>query len=1053
MEELNMRSQTRWRNPWLPGLALMALVSMGANSENGCLGNAGGGGPGFGQEGECSAAADCEKFLPDVDCVGSWDCTNTVCSFECSGNTGCTSDTECPGGKCENAQCVSVEPPGCQSDADCGSDEACKAGQCVPVANPPACTSSKDCALDQSCIDGVCVGVECLTDSDCGPGLACVNSACVPVTNPLDCQSDADCKEGSTCECTPDPNCPACDVCLFKCVPQQPPTCVETGCSGEVCASETLFTPCVYEPWYECLALTKCGNFDANGGCGWQKNEAFEQCLKEHAGPKDSCQTDSDCGAGQYCAPGVCPGAPCTPDYCPPCYGTCEDTQPNGVCYGDQDCGPGTHCSVSDGVCLPPPGCKPGMDCPAVCAGYCVPDGPVTCSDDSDCAAGEYCGCAWDATGNSAEPGGADAALPCYLQCIPKEVPSGCTSDSDCGKGEYCGCAPFDGATPPNALVFCNLQCLPIEEPPTECLSNSDCGPNQECMFACPDCVCPFEGDPADPNFKPAPCECGPCFGQCVDVGPQTCSSDADCDKGEYCGCGPFPAGTPATALIACWQQCLPIEEPPVDCANGGQCAPGQECIIACPDCFCPPFDPADPNGAPAPCECGPCFGQCVDVEPPAECQSDSDCAAGQQCLIACPDCACPVDEAGQPLPCDCGPCFGYCEDVPPLPCSSDADCDKGEICGCGPWGPFDPAAKIACFPQCIPDPTPTTCWSDADCANGQVCNVVDFCMPAPDCLPGEPCDAACYGQCVDPEPIGCQSDTDCKKGYYCGCGPMPFSPTALIACLPQCIPVEPTTGQCLTDQECGPDAHCNTQDYCLSPPWCTADMPCPAVCYGLCEAGSTPGTCSDTMPCPAGQICNIEVCEGCTCVPGEPCDCVDSMQCYGTCSDVGPSYDCATDSDCKPGYFCAVEVCSGCACADGAPDCGCPTEPSCKGYCKESGPQPTYCFATQDCPAGQVCSYDVPQAPPAAIPCTPENCDPLPPLPGMCVDAPTGECQVSGCSGQICAAEPMVSTCEWQPWYACYQLAKCGAFGAAGECAWDANPEFVQCMQEFGLK
>ncbi|MEZ4268929.1 MAG: Dickkopf N-terminal cysteine-rich domain-containing protein [Myxococcota bacterium] len=1021
---------------------------MGANSDNGCLGNSGGGGgPGFGQEGECSAAIDCEKFLPDVDCVGTWDCTNTVCSFECSGTTGCTSDAECPGGQCVNAECVSVQPPACTSNADCGSTTVCQEGICVPVINPPACVTSKDCALDQSCVAGICISLECTTDADCGPDEACKGNTCVPVANPVQCQSDKDCKAGSTCQCTQDPNCPACDVCFFQCVPTKPAPCIETGCSGEVCSSETLFTPCVYEAWYECLALTKCGNFAADGSCGWQKNEAFEQCLKDHAGPKDSCLTDSECGEGKYCATGICPGAPCTPDYCPPCYGTCEEIVPSKVCYGDQDCGAGTHCSVSDGVCMPPPGCKPGMACPAVCTGYCVEDGPTGCSDDSDCGKGEYCGCSWDFAGApDADPAGAappcflqclpieeppvscnddsdcgkgeycgcswdfagapeapgDAAFPCFLQCMPiEEPPPTCTSDADCGKGEYCGCGPMPFT--PNALIACNLQCLPIEEPPVDCQTDSQCGPGQICQVACPDCFCPFEGDPADPNFAPFPCDCGPCVGTCVDAPPEPCSTDADCGKGEYCGCGPFPAGTPATALIACWQQCLPIEEPPVECSDDSECGPGQQCLLACPSCNCP-VDPTDPNA--------------------------------------------------DPLPCDCGPCFGYCEDLPPQPCTSDNDCGKGEICGCGPWGGADPAGKIACFPQCIPDPAPTSCWQDSDCANGQVCNTIDYCNAPPGCGPDDACDAVCYGQCVDPAPAFCQSDADCKKGYACECGPIVFSPTALIACLPQCVPVEPVTGQCLSDQECGPNAHCNTTDYCLTPPWCTAGMPCPAVCYGLCEAGPGEGTCSTTMPCPAGQQCDIEVCEGCACVPGEDCSCTDTMQCYGTCSDAGPAYDCGADSDCKPGYYCAVQVCSGCACPAGEPDCDCAIEPSCKGYCKVATPQPTYCWDAMDCPAGQVCQLDAAQKP-AAIPCTPEDCgDPLPPPPaGICVDAPKGECQATGCSGQICASEPMASTCEWQPWYACYKLAKCGAFGADGACSWSENPEFIACMKDFGTK
>jgi len=43
-------------------------------------------------------------------------------------------------------------------------------------------------------------------------------------------------------------------------------------------------------------------------------------------------------------------------------------------CSSDAACGTGEHCSTRDGVCLPPPGCKPGEMCAEVCYGTCVSD-------------------------------------------------------------------------------------------------------------------------------------------------------------------------------------------------------------------------------------------------------------------------------------------------------------------------------------------------------------------------------------------------------------------------------------------------------------------------------------------------------------------------------------------------------------------------------------------------------------------------------------------------------------------------------------------------------
>jgi hypothetical protein len=59
--------------------------------------------------------------------------------------------------------------------------------------------------------------------------------------------------------------------------------------------------------------------------------------------------------------------------------------------------------------------------------------------------------------------------------------------------------------------------------------------------------------------------------------------------------------------------------------------------------------------------------------------------------------------------------------------------------------------------------------------------------------------------------------------------------------------------------------------------------------------------------------------------------------------------------------------------------------------------------------------------------------------------------CVVSGCSGQLCAEEPMASTCEWLPQYACYQSARCGRFGPEGSCAWGPTPELAACLEENG--
>jgi hypothetical protein len=63
-------------------------------------------------------------------------------------------------------------------------------------------------------------------------------------------------------------------------------------------------------------------------------------------------------------------------------------------------------------------------------------------------------------------------------------------------------------------------------------------------------------------------------------------------------------------------------------------------------------------------------------------------------------------------------------------------------------------------------------------------------------------------------------------------------------------------------------------------------------------------------------------------------------------------------------------------------------------------------------------------------------------------VDAPT--CYVGGCSNQVCSdQEGVITTCEWQPQYACYADATCER-QADGTCGWTATPELDACLAQY---
>lgn len=56
--------------------------------------------------------------------------------------------------------------------------------------------------------------------------------------------------------------------------------------------------------------------------------------------------------------------------------------------------------------------------------------------------------------------------------------------------------------------------------------------------------------------------------------------------------------------------------------------------------------------------------------------------------------------------------------------------------------------------------------------------------------------------------------------------------------------------------------------------------------------------------------------------------------------------------------------------------------------------------------------------------------------------------CIVSGCSGEVCSAENVMTTCVYRPEYACYESALC-AVQPDGACGWTQTPELSRCLDE----
>ena len=67
----------------------------------------------------------------------------------------------------------------------------------------------------------------------------------------------------------------------------------------------------------------------------------------------------------------------------------------------------------------------------------------------------------------------------------------------------------------------------------------------------------------------------------------------------------------------------------------------------------------------------------------------------------------------------------------------------------------------------------------------------------------------------------------------------------------------------------------------------------------------------------------------------------------------------------------------------------------------------------------------------------------------GECVT--DADCIITGCSGQVCASEPVITTCEWREEYACYHdpnITTCGC--NQGTCGWAQTPELEACRSGY---
>jgi MYXO-CTERM domain-containing protein len=656
--------------------------------------------------------------------------------------------------------------------------------------------------------------------------------------------------------------------------------CNSTLCVDGVCCA----TPCTATPCMACSAEKTGGTSgvcapvaegtDLDGECALEAPTSCGQtgfCSGAVAGSASSCQLypDTTICVEQHCTTSTtlgwtrCNGtgdctltetANCTP------YGCVEVTGPDAcgeTCSDESDCAAGQFCN--GGVCIEK--VVQGGECDPAKVGQCL--GGLPCVDGVCCES--TCGALCYAC-SQAKTGQANGLCRGVLAGDDPDLECTQSPETSCGDDGTCNgsgaCRKWDNTT------FCGTACQSDNAYVKHCNGGGSCIQDSSVATYCS----PFKCDLAT----------GTCLTSCV--------TDADCQAGttgRYCQDGACLDKKPLGEICAAAKECFSAFCVDSVCCNNG-------CTGLCRACSA--FRKGGGNDG----TCEPVYPQ---KDPSDECDNNGPCLENGYCNGLG---ACGLYAVG--TSCGSTQCVGTI--------ATGQMCDGSGACINNTTGtecsPYVCQTGVGCL---------TSCAGDQDCVTGTFCNSLSQCVPK--LANGQPCTAAT--QCGSNH---CVDQVCCNQA----CGSLCFACTNAKKGGGQdgdCAEIE--TGadpdnDCEDEGACGLDGTCNGLGGCRL---YASGSPCGtgAVCDGTIAKGQMcngTGTCVDQ---PSGTECSPHVCKanvGCAkpCVSAADCIaghyCAISGDCLPRKSDSSP---CAENYECSS-TFCVDGVCCNTACSDPCQAC-----------------------------------------------------------------------------------------------------------------------------------